>query len=223
LRLHEPKVRRQIQTGGVRHLTVAPWLALELREAGVQAEVLPLSPIGNEPILPPAADPFTLLSYLPDHKFEFYGGPSVYAAAAAFPDVRFLVVGGSGDERPAPGNVVSLGVVEDMTDVYARTHVLLRHARHDGLPYMVLEALNFGRHAIWNYPIPGVRVAVSQEEVLRQIDDCRAAHAAGSLGVNAAGRDYVRTEFGRETIRRRISAVIDAAVDAGPKGASKSD
>lgn len=218
MRLHEDKVRRQIDLGFVHNFVVAPWLGEELRQAGVSADIVPLSPIGDEPELPLPDGQFTVLSYLPDHKFEFYGGPAVYAAAAALPDVRFIVVGGDGAVHPAPPNVTMLGTIDDMSSIYARTHVLLRFPQHDGLSYMVLEALNCGRHVVWTHPIATGRVARTSDEVVLRVRELRDAFAAGTLAVNDAGRQHVRKTYGRETVRRRIVAAIRAAVGAEVKG-----
>jgi len=218
MRLHEDRVRRQIDLGFVHNFAVAPWLGEELREAGVRADVVPLSPIGDEPELPLPAAPFTVLSYLPDHKFEFYGGPAVYAAAEALPDVRFLVVGGDGVHHVAPSNVTTLGTIGDMSSIYARTHVLLRFPQHDGLSYMVLEALNSGRHVVWNHPIATGRLALTPDDVVLRVRELRDDFAAGALMVNDGGRQHVRETYGRETVRRRIIAAIRAAVAAETKG-----
>src|SRR6266403_1239163 len=38
---------------------------------------------------------------------------------------------------------------------YKRASVVWRPVRHDGLSFMVLEALGHGRHVLWTYEFPG--------------------------------------------------------------------
>jgi hypothetical protein len=76
------------------HLAGAPWLAEELQTIGVPASCVWLPsqlPTGDVPPLP---NVFTVGSYIPDSRFEFYGGPLIYEAARRLPFVRFLIFGG---------------------------------------------------------------------------------------------------------------------------------
>lgn len=212
LRAREPLVHEQNATGLVEHWAVAPHLVDELAEAGIRASTVPLSVVDTVAPLALPPPPLTVLSYLPSRKFEFYSGPTVLSLASRFPDVRFIVVGDDGTDRGASKNVEFLGYQRQMDAVYGRSHVLLRLPRHDGLSYMVLEALNHGRQVIWNLPFESVRIGRTENEVACHIRELRAALAAGTLTFNTHGRDLVHaTHSGsrvRDIIRTKLKATL---------------
>jgi glycosyltransferase involved in cell wall biosynthesis len=212
LRAREPLVQEQNATGLVEHWAVASHLVDELAEAGIAASTVPLSVVDAVPSIPLPPPPLTILSYLPSRKFEFYSGSTVLSLASRFPDVHFIVVGDDGVDRGASKNVEFLGYQRQIDVVYARSHALLRLPRHDGLSYMVLEALNHGRQVIWNLPFETVRMGRTENEVACHIRELRAAVTAGTLALNTRGRDVVHaTHSGarvRDIIRTKLKATI---------------
>ena len=200
--------------GGCIHWAGAPWLAGELAGIGVRAEWVPHSAVEAPEQLPAFPDTFTVLAYLRAGREAFYGEEAVRRVAVALPDVRVLVAGCDRLAGPSPPNVRCLGWVQDIASVYARAHVLLRMAAHDGLSFMVQEALAFGRYAVWNHPFPGVLEAATDEEARAHIADFAARHRAGSLALNVAGARHVRERYNpqriRDDIRRRLAAIIEA-------------
>jgi hypothetical protein len=215
LRVREPLVQEQNATGLVEHWAVAAHLVDELAEAGIAATAVPLSVVDPVVAAPLPSQPLTILSYLPSRKFDFYNGATVLSLASRFPDVRFLIVGSDGGDRVASKNVEFLGYQREMDPIYARSHVLLRLPRHDGLSYMVLEALNHGRHVIWNLPFESARMGRTENEVACHIRELRAALATGSLAFNERGRDGVLAAYSgirvRDMIRTRLKATIGEA------------
>jgi hypothetical protein len=197
------------------HWAVAAHLVDELAEAGITATNVPLSVVETVEPAPPPPPPLTLLSYLPTRKFDFYNGATVLSLASRFPDVRFLIVGDDGTDRGATKNVEFLGYQRDIDKVYARSHALLRLPRHDGLSYMVLEALNHGRQVIWNLPFEAARMGRTENEVACHIRELRAALAAGTLAINERGRQVVHaTHSGVRVagiIRSRLKASLGEA------------
>jgi glycosyltransferase involved in cell wall biosynthesis len=192
---------------GVTHWAGAPWLAKELRSLGVQARWLPHSWVEAPTVLPPLPPgPLTVLAYLPEARAAFYGGETILRVATALPEVRVLVVGARSLPWPVPANVCLLGWVGDMAPVYARSHVLLRLPRHDGLAFMVQEALAYGRYAVWTYPFPDTIQAYTPEAALAAVRDLCERHAAGELALNAAGAARVRGRFSAERIRADLLA-----------------
>jgi hypothetical protein len=198
---------------GVHHWAGAPWLADELFQIGVRARWLPHSWVDPPAVLPPlpAPDdaPFTVLTYLPEGRADFYGGEAVRQLAAALPDVQVLVTGAPGLPWSAP-NVRCLGWVDEMAPLYARTHVLVRLPRHDGLAFMVQEALAFGRYAVWSYPFPGVLHAAGAEQAIAAVRQLRARHNRSDLPLNQAGAEHVRERFNRGRIRADLRAGLGA-------------
>lgn len=215
LRVREPLVQEQNATGLVEHWAVASHLADELAAGGISATTVPLSVIDSVEPTPLPASPLTVLSYLPTRKFDFYAGATVLSLASRFPDVHFLVVGDDGAGRGASKNVEFLGYQRQMDPIYARSHVLLRLPRHDGLSYMVLEALNHGRQVIWNLPFDTARMGRTENEVACHIRELRSALATGTLAFNTRGRDVVHaTHSGskvRDMIRTRLKATLGRA------------
>jgi hypothetical protein len=212
LRAREALVQEQNASGLVEHWAVAAHLVDELAEAGITASTVPLSVVESVDLHPLPRPPLTILSYLPSRKFDFYNGATVLSLASRFPDVHFIVVGDDGADRDATKNVEFLGYSRQMDAIYARSHALLRLPRHDGLSYMVLEALNHGRQVIWNLPFETVRMGRTENEVACHIRELRAALAAGTLALNTRGRDVVHTTHSgakvRDIIRTKLKATI---------------
>ncbi len=206
--------REQIAKANLVHWTDAPWLADELTASNVRAAVFAFC-VAPQLVAPPMpSNTFTVLAYLPDEKFEFYGGPMVLWLAERMPEVRFLVVAGIGpSKRTAPANVHFQGWQSNMDAIYAQTHALLRITEHDGLPFMVIEALNRGRYVLFNHDVPGATLVHTKEAMLQQLSDLRRRHAEGTLRLNEAGMAYVRTNFAREAVSQRIVAALESEIE----------
>lgn len=218
MRANHPLVQAQNATGQIIHWANAPWLAAELAQAGISAETV--SNLGTEgSVLPMPPGPLTVLTFLPN--FEFYGGADVFALARALPDIRFLVVANDGRGYPHEPNVEYLGYRGDMREVYERCHVLLRMAEHDGLSRMVCEALAYGRHVVWNYPVVGARLATTRPlaaAVLRRFDD---ELRAGTLAPNLLGHDYIASHESSPAVRAQILYAMSEAIANWPERASR--
>ena len=177
------------------HLTVAPWLVEELATAGIRAGLIPLvTPVRYELRRGPA--PAGVLAYLPDDRADFYGGPIVYSAARQLPEIPFAVLAGTQARQPAIPNVRYAGWVDDVAPLYEQYPILLRVARHDGLPKMVLEALAFGNQVIFEYPLEGCRHARTEAEVVSAIRDI----VAEGCPINEAGSRLVREHYRHDQV-----------------------
>jgi hypothetical protein len=186
---------RAMQSLSVRQFTVADHLGQELEEISIRAETLPIiadiTPAAVDP--PPLPDRPTALAYLQsDDRREFYGGHIIDELIRRRPDIHFLIVNDPETDYSAFANVESLGQVDDMAQVYARSTVLIRPTAHDGMPRMMLEALSNGRHAICSYPYPHCRRATDLESFERALDELTASPA-----INEAGRRFVLDRFNR--------------------------
>ncbi len=199
---------------GCLHWAGAPWLVEELAAIGIRAEWVPHSAVAGPERLPPFPERFTVLAYLRPGREEFYGAAAVRRVAAALPEAQVLVVG---VERlaAAPANVRCLGWVAEMAPVYAAAHVLLRLAAHDGLSFMVQEALAWGRWVVWNHPFPGVLEAADVDEACARVAALAARHTSGQLPLNEEGAAHVRACYHpariRDEIRRRLATVLEGA------------
>ena len=198
------------------HLADAPWLAEELATLGISATVLAI-PAPNlrsdEPAPLPLA--FRVLTYIPDFRFRFYGGEAVYKAARCLPRVEFHVVGGAGRwVRPRLANLHFHGWQSDMAAFYRNSSVLLRIVEHDSVGVTVKEALSFGRHVIYNYPVPHTE-QVGFEDVdglVQRLDELEALHRCGRLKPNVAGWQYAIREFDEARDARTLVSFLQETV-----------
>lgn len=162
------------------HWADAPWLAQELGPLALNVEEHPLPmpiAVGNAVPMPP--EPAVML-FLPAAPHRAYDVDATRAVVEALPQTRFILVGGYRIEAP---NVENLGFVTDMAAVYARSSMLLRLVRHDGLSHTVIEALAYGRHVAWRYQFPGVTAVATADEAIAAIR----RHVDAPLVLNEAG------------------------------------
>jgi hypothetical protein len=124
-------------------------------------------------------------------------------------DVRFQVVGDSGDGVRMPPNVHFLGIADNMDKVYEESSVLLRIVRHDGLSRMVLEALSRGRNVVYNYLFPHCLLARDVDESVVALSKAFAA------GVNVTGAQYVRNEYADDRQSRALLSFYENLRAAG--------
>lgn len=222
MRLHDPCVQRQSGSKSVTNWADAPWLVDELKAAGIDGTTVGLSPISETAELPLPPAPLRVLWFLPEDRFEFYGGQMALSLARAMPGVKFVFVGCERRGRPAPANVEYVGFLDDIDTAYAKTHVLVRMADHDGLSQMVLEALNHGRHVIWNYPFEGALHASDEAAVAAHLRALAQSSDAGTLGFNDAGRANVRAAYLGDVIADRICEGISAVAKRRHNGVALS-
>ena len=197
------------------HWCVAPWLQAELEEAGVAADVVPLTLTDipdhatgtSERVLRPRLHPgaATMTSY----------GRAVRHRVREETSRRSIQADRDDDRRRSPGNVLALGWVDDVRALMAQTTVYVRPTVHDGLSNLVLEALARGRYVWWTYPFPGVEAAGSagrrRPMALRTEDE---TCIGGQLGLNHPGRDAVMTMFDPGVVGNDIRRAIGG--DRGP-------
>jgi O-antigen/teichoic acid export membrane protein len=206
------RVASQYDSGLITNWACAPWLVDELRWRGVGSQWVAPTFVKNSVSSPLPPAPLTILVYLPDERFDFYGGQIVLSLANRFSEMRFVAVGGTGKDRFHPENVEFLGWQSDMNRTYERCHVLLRMAQHDGLSNMVIEALNHGRYAIWNRRHPCVAFATTEEEVAWELLGLQEKLRTQSLPFNWEGHVRVQNEFNEAKVRARIGTALKSAI-----------
>jgi len=191
------------------HLADAPWLASELASVGIEARVIPIfaGQLSNlDP--PPLPERFTVLTYIPDARHEFYGSSTILEAAAALPELEFLVLGGAGNwmTKRLP-NLTFLGWRENPGEFYARSSVVVRMVQHDGMSGTVAEALSFGRHVVYSYPLPHTHLvrfgdSPGLTSVLARLSSDRL------LQLNEDGRRYAHAEFNQGASAHALAAYL---------------
>jgi hypothetical protein len=106
-------------------------------------------------------------------------------------------------------------MLPNLTEVFRSTTVLWRPARHDGLSFMVLEALGHGRHVLWSYPFPGCTLVKTAPEARNEIVRLHALHQQGQLDINRAGvqglaQHGYRPAQLKNSIRARLEAILES-------------
>ena len=188
-----PKASKSV-TEQAWHWCRTPWLQDELADVGVAAEVLLMSPPRIPDHVPALPSTFTVLAYALDGQDERYGLDFVLELARRRPDIQFLLLAATSTDS-LPENVTALGWVDDIHDVMSQTTLYVRPTSHDGLAYLVLEALAYGRYVLWTYPFPGAETAVDVDAAEARLDELYRQHVEGRLSPNQAGREAVLEMF----------------------------
>jgi hypothetical protein len=186
------------------HWAVSPWLAEEVRALGINCEYVQVSfvePVGQVPL----PQKFSVLVYAPSlKKSHLYGVDTIMEVANRLPSVEFKLVGLQ--EKRIPGCPANLRVYErvDLKRFYRESAALWRPVRHDGLPFMVLEALAYGRHVLYSYPFPACIHAVGADAACHELEKLHNLHISRSLEPNEAGRQYIAREFHPQKVRSNL-------------------
>lgn len=198
--------------GAAKHIAGAAHLAHELREAGIPAEAVPFP--GIMVAVPSGIPAFparmTVASYVPDSRRDFYGLPALLNAARALPDVQFVFFNGTGEGvGDIPPNAKFLGRVDDISEVYSSSSVVIRLVEHDSIGATVIEGLLYGRQVLYSYELPHTTyVSFGNEQglvaALRGLEEM---HTSGGIPPNTAGRDWAIEEF---DLDRRFKLLLDA-------------
>ena len=204
------------------HWADAPWLVEELREVGYQASFHPI-PVPLAGLEAPESLPgrFSVLTYVPDARADYYGGREILAAARAMPTVPFVVLGGLGAwAEPVPPNLSFVGWQEDVRPFLCACSVLVRLVAHDGLGGTVREALEAGRHVIYSQAMPQVvHVPFGDPQALvRALAGLEQRHRAGDLRPNLEGRRYVQEAYDFQQSLETYRLLCRSALGLGPKG-----
>jgi len=146
------------------HLADSPELAEELGSLGIKADVVRLLPKCIEAEVEPLPEKFAVLSYWSDGRMNFYGGDIVFELAKEFPDIKFRVVGTTGENEKVSPNVEFFGFQKDLSKIYSESSVLIRIPEHDSMSAMVLEMLARGRYVIYNKKLAGCHFADNMSE-----------------------------------------------------------
>jgi len=199
----------------VEHWAVSDWLVREVATLGVNCRLVPLpSPsVPEHPSSLPSR--FCVLVYMPAiTRGALYGLDRILEVARELPHIPFELVGllEGAIENP-PLNLGVHGRIPELLEFFQRATVIWRPVRHDGLSWMVLEALGHGRHVLWSYAFPGctqVRsVAEARDEIVRLYAlDQRGLLQINSDGVAAIADGGYLPQHLRSKIRSRLEAIV---------------
>ena len=193
------------------HWVEVSWTGEELAELGIMGKIVPLTPTNFPAAILDFPEKFTALTYLPTGNSQFYGESQIVELAKKFPAIVFLVVAASATDRKPdwPANLIPVGWVDNMAEIYREVMVLIRLPQHDGLSFMVLEALANGRHVIWNYPLTGVMQTTGFGQTAVTLAEIYQDFCQGRLTVNQTGRDFVIEHYNPEIVWQRINQGIN--------------
>jgi glycosyltransferase involved in cell wall biosynthesis len=145
-------LRNELPKGIDKIFANAPWLVDELKEMGIESELL-YCPIDASPYkVTPFPEKFTLAFYRSDSN-NMHNEAFIYDVAKSCPDIKFKFFGGTAHKfADMPKNIEYLGSIkeEDMPDFIASTSGILRITVHDGFPATVAEWALSGRPFISN-------------------------------------------------------------------------
>lgn len=188
------------------HWAEVAWIAEEVRQMGLKCDVVPLTS-AHVPVQPVSLpEEFSVLVYLPSlEKAELYGLNTILQVARDLPSVKFLAVGLRQGRIPgAPPNLKDVGSVPDLTSIYRDVTVLWRPTSHDGLSFMVLEALGFGRHVLWSHDFPGCIRVAGLSDARRELQRLSELHQRKCLQINEVGLHVMAEEYHPQRIKKEI-------------------
>lgn len=196
----------------------APWFVDELRAVGIESDY---ARFPHESVVAgarPWPEEFSVATYIPLNKPEFYGADVLPAIADRLPHVPIHVYGGGEVEERS--NIEQHGFVDDFVAEIERSVVVLRLTDHDAIAGTVREALAIGRYTLFGYDVPGVTtVDVHDADAIAEaIDDVRARHEVGSLAPNEAGIRFAATMSARADAAALAAWILGEPNDGGAPG-----
>lgn len=195
------------------HWAVSPQLVSELAELGIDAQCVTLASAPVPDMLAPLPERFTVLTYLPQPRRDFYGQQAIWQAARAMPDTRFIAIGHGTSDTAAPRNVEYTGEVSGIEHFIDKATVLVRMTQHDGLSQNIVEALARGRHVVWTYPYPGALHVRSANELIQELQRLRQSHDSGYLQVNHTGAEFAAAHHNPPVVARAVYAGITREIE----------
>ena len=178
-----------INSSSVHNLVVSENLKTELEQFNLSSTIIPLTKlkfIDDMPVLP---EKFSVLSYVPKNRWDFYHGDIITELAEKMPDIDFHILA-SGKENSGKPNLFFYDFVIDTIPFYKKCSVLLRITTHDGLPKMVLEALSYGRQVLWSEPFPHCFTVKNSDECIAILNKLKLDCAP-----NTEGKKFVEDSF----------------------------
>jgi hypothetical protein len=201
----------------IHHWADSEWIFREVAALGISCDLVPL-PSARVPDRPsPMPREFCVLVYVPSvERAELYGLDMILEVARQMPQVRFELVGlRDGPLSNPPPNMQFHKRIPDLAEFYQRASIVWRANRHDGLSWMVLEALGHGRHVLWTYPFAGCIQATSASEAAGHILRLHQLHQEGRLGINSEGACFIASsEYKPQRFRSKIHSHLENILDS---------
>lgn len=198
------------------HWAESDWMVRELQQLDVVCHCVPLpgASIPEEPSPLPAD--FSVLVHVPSTNLGYlYGLDRILQVARRLPQIPFELVGlREGGIANPPENLRIHGRVPSLAEFYRRATVVWRPVRHDGLSFMVREALGHGRYVLYSYPLLGCRQVSCAEDAEEEILRLNSLHRLGCLGTNQLGVRVVAQSYSRPFLKNRILARLQTLLES---------
>lgn len=179
------------------HFCEVNWIQDELKAIGINADIVNFASFDKTfQLMNPISQKFTVLTYIPNQRSEFYGPNLFLNVARSFPNINFIIAGTKAEEyHPLPENVKALGWVEDMDSLYADVHLCVRIPEHDGLSTFILESLARGKDVIYKYPFDYCLQAGNEMEFKSVLQSRYSLFINGLWESNRSGAEFIANEF----------------------------
>ena len=183
-----------INSANVKNLVVSENLQKELDQFKISSTILPLTKLKFINEIPPFPDKFSVLSYVPEKRWDFYNGDLILKLAERMPETEFHLVA-AGKSKSSLPNVFFYDFIDDLIPFYKKCSALIRITVHDGLPKMVLETLSYGRYVLWSESFSNCFKVNNLEECISVLNKLKQTHLP-----NKEGKNFVEKNFKEENI-----------------------
>jgi len=126
----------------------------------------------------------SVLAYLPDGRYEFYGFSYIESLIKSYPNINFIIVADKKHSLAKYKNVQSLGWIENMEPIWKDIGLLIRMTTHDGFPRSIVEALAYKKYVVHNREYKGCWFASSLEELEKCLDKFTALEIENTVGAH---------------------------------------
>jgi hypothetical protein len=207
----DPWVVRQVH-----HWAESDWMVREVQELGLSCERIPLPSAAIPDQASPLPSQFSVLVHIPSEHLGFlYGLDRILQVARNLPQIPFELVGlKAGRISGAPNNLRVHGRIAELSKFYQQASVVWRPVRHDGLSFMVREALGHGRHVLYSYPFHGCVQVKGAGDAQKEIEGLYALHQLGQLRINETGRREVMEKYARNPLKQQILGRLEALLQS---------
>jgi glycosyltransferase involved in cell wall biosynthesis len=186
------------------HFHDSSWLGEEISSIGISSEILWFK-YGYANTKIQKYKHKSVLAYIPQNSQEFYGIHQTIAAALAFPELEFIIMGMTKCDFQIPSNLKLIGwqSKEEVSDLMEKIPILIRITKHDGFSVSVIESLAKGQEVIWSFPFSNCHFSRSSEDLILMISNCIELIEKRDCQPNEVNMKLISEQFNRETILKR--------------------
>jgi hypothetical protein len=198
----------------VTHFCETPWIQEELRELGINAEIVQFATFpGKIATQPEWPEKFSILSYMGAGREDFYGLQDLIRLAQDFPQIEIRITNSEYYQQPLPSNIKLLGWVEDMARQYAECVLYLRLPWHDGLSFSVLEALANGRYVGYSFPLEHTIHVPDYPRLKEVVQSLLKKFEANLLPINQDGIRFIKENFNENIVLGNLGRKLKSIKD----------